>query len=98
MDENRCREKHMRVDEILKEHNIEIEKLRKDFTIIEKEIVMQKKDTIFLQDAVMALKVSIDILIRDINAMKLKPLSKYEAISMYVITAVIGAMIGKVFL
>ena len=92
-----CKEKHKRIDEKFDTQERRLNDHGDRLDIIDKKIVAQEKDTTHLQDAMKALKVSIDLLIVEIGKLKSKPLEKYEKIAMVVISGVVGYLVSKWF-
>ena len=94
---DRCKEKHKQVDEKFNTHENRLNIHGDRLDVVEQKIIAQEKDTTHLQDAMKALKTSIDLLIEEIGKLKSKPLEKYEKIGMVVISAVIGYLVSKIF-
>lgn len=91
------KEKHIRIDEKFDTHEKRLNNHGDRLYIVEQKIIAQEKDTTHLQDAMKALKASIDLLIEEIGKLKSKPLEKYEKIGMVVMSAVIGYLVSKWF-
>ena len=92
-----CKEKHKQIDKQFDINGRRLNNHSERLDTIERDIVAQKKDTTHLQDAIKALKDSIDKLIDEIGQLKAKPLEKYEKVAMVVIVAVVGYLVGKWF-
>lgn len=90
-----CNEKHKRIDEKFDTQDRRLNNHSDRIDMVEQKIIAQEKDTSHLQDAMRALKASIDLLIEEIGKLKSKPLEKYEKIVMIIISAAIGYLASK---
>lgn len=95
MDEKTCNERMDRLKSKTDTNEKRINNHSDRIKIIETEIVGMKKDTSRLEEILNRLERAIDNLNDSIMEMKSKPLEKYEKIAIYVITAIIGIIIGK---
>lgn len=95
MDEKTCIEKMSRLEGKIDTNERRINNHSDRMKIIETEIVGMKKDTSRLEEILNRLERAIDNLNDSIMEMKNKPLEKYEKIAFYIITAIIGILIGK---
>ena len=95
MDEKTCIEKMSRLEDKIDTNERRINNHSDRMKIIETEIVGMKKDTSRLEEILDRLERAIDNLNSSIMEMKGKPLEKYEKIVFYIITAIIGILIGK---
>jgi chromosome segregation ATPase len=91
-----CKEKHKHIEEALDLHNERLNKHSERLDLLEKDIAGSIKDVGFLKETIADLRKSIDKLIEAIDSLKLKPLAKYEQIAMFIITAIVAYVLGKV--
>lgn len=91
-----CAEKHKRIDETLELHNDRLNAHSARLDVLEKDYAGAIKDIGYLKEAISELKKSIDKLIEGLDSLKIKPLARYEQIVMYIITAIIAYVLGKV--
>lgn len=97
MDEKSCSLHRERIEGKIEINTNRINNHSDRLDTIERDIVAQKKDTTHLQEAIKSLKDSIDLLIKEIEGLKRKPLETYEKVGMAVVVAVIGYLVGKWF-
>ena len=95
MDEKTCNERMNRLEEMISTNERRINNHSDRTKFLETEIVGMKKDTSRLEEILNRLERAIDNLNDSIMEMKSKPLEKYEKIAMYIITVIIGIVIGK---
>jgi archaellum component FlaC len=91
-----CAEKHKRIDEALELHNDRLNAHSTRLDALEKDYTGAVKDIGYLKEAITELKQSIDKLIAGLDNLRIKPLAKYEQIAMFVITAIVAYVLGKV--
>lgn len=95
MDEKTCNERMSRLEEMVCTNERRINNHSDRMKTLETEIVGMKKDTSRLEEILNRLERAVDNLNESILEMKSKPLKKYEKIAMYIITVIIGIVIGK---
>lgn len=95
MDEKTCNERMDRLKGKTEINEKRINNHSDRIKTLETEIVGMKKDTSRLEEILDRLERAIDNLNSSISEMKSKPLEKYEKIVFYIITAIIGIVIGR---